>query len=166
MCKQLNRLFKAKDQLTQENGRKPTVKELADKLGLSEEKVKEREGLAKNHTLLSLHCPLNVSNRDNGRGKSTLEETLEDTNPPPFDIAADTLLQKQFEEILLDLSPREATILRLRFGLGNRQPHTLTQVAKKLGVSHQAVSKTERRVLQKLRNHPIYANILEGYYSM
>lgn len=143
---QINRLLGITHQLTQELGREPTSEELAAVLDTSRYKVEE---------MLNMTClPLSLEMTTGDEGETELGDSIEDKNhATPDDEVAFEMLQGLLRDILQDFPPREARILKLRYGLVSGQAHTLEEIGKKLGVTRERVRQIEAQALKRLR-HP------------
>ena len=157
MSDRIRELYKTAHEFEQWNGRRATPEELADELGLEPGKV--RWMLRVSTHPLSLEKP--VGEDDGAEFGSFIEDT---SSPAPSQMAYGNLLGDKMAEILTTLSPREACILRLRFGFHNGQPHTLEEVGKKFGLTRERIRQIEGRALRRLR-HPRRARMLKGYLS-
>ncbi len=146
LVENLGKIEKATRRLTQELGREPTQKELAEEMGLEDDRVSDILQMAGEP--VSLEAP--VGSEDT----SLLGEFIEDLDAahPPA-IASESLLGEQVEEALASLSEREARVLRLRFGLEGGRPHTLEQVGEKLGLTRERIRQIQTQALRRLR-HP------------
>jgi len=136
---------KVVDKLTQALRRRPTTAEVAKKLKLTMEKVRELDGaIAK---MSSLDAPLGED------GEGQMLDVLEDENIAAPDEAVATFLNKErAQAILKGLDPREKAIIEMRFGLKEgSQPHTLAQIAKKLGISRERVRQIEDLTMEKMK---------------
>lgn len=157
MSDRIRELYKTAHQFEQWHGRRPTPEEIAEQLGLEPRKV--RWMLRVSTHPLSLEQP--VGEDDGAEFGSFIED---DRSPAPSQMAYGNLLGEKVEEILTTLSPREACILRLRFGFQNGQTHTLEQVGKKFGLTRERIRQIEGRALRRLR-HPRRARMLKRYLS-
>ena len=96
-------------------------------------------------------------------GDSEFGDFIEDQDSPsPVEVATSNLLQETIEEVLAELTPRQSHILRLRFGLGDGEPHTLEEIASKFGLSRERIRQLEKEALRRLR-HPRLAHNLRDY---
>lgn len=137
---------KKKERLTQKLNRAPTDAEMAKKLKLSKEK-KEQIGFWMSTTTSSLEAPIGEEN------DAQVSDLIEDENAASPDAGIKHLLDKERVHNLLEImTQREREILDMRFGLIDSKPHTLAQVAKKLGVSRERIRQIEESALKKLRN--------------
>jgi len=146
MVEHMNRLTRTRRQMHQELEREPTVDELADKLQMEPEKVRELMRIALDP--LSLDSP--VGEEDESNLGDFIEDSSVDT---PADAATRAMLHEAVEEVLGELSEREQEIVRLRFGLDGAQAKTLEEVGKEFGVTRERVRQIEAKTLAKLR-HP------------
>jgi RNA polymerase primary sigma factor len=145
----LNRVLRARDALVQTLGREPTDAELAERVQMPTSKV--RGFLDAPRAPLSLQMP--IGGDDNG---AALGDFIEDTQLPPADAAAmgrESL--RRLERALNRLSQREREVLRLRFGLGREDEHTLDQVGARFALTRERIRQIELKALAKLRELPI-----------
>lgn len=155
MSDRIRRLYKVARQLEQENGRKPTAEEIACEMDLDARKVQWM--LKVSWQPLSLEHP--VGEEEDSELGSFIED---DTSPPPTFMTDQNLLREKIEEVLTTLSPREARILRLRFGLHNGRCYTLEEVGQKFGLTRERIRQIEGKALRRLR-HPRRARQLRDY---
>jgi len=146
MSDRIRHLYKTARQLEQENGRKPTPEEIAEKMDLEPRKVQWM--LKVSWRPLSLERP--VGEEEDSELGSFIED---DTTPTPTQSAYQNLLREKVEEVLSTLTPREARILRLRFGLQNGRQYTLEEVGQKFGLTRERIRQIEGKALRRLR-HP------------
>ncbi|MDO8283278.1 MAG: sigma-70 family RNA polymerase sigma factor [Thermodesulfovibrionia bacterium] len=151
----LSALAKASRELVQELGREPSTEEIAEKMGVTDEKIKEIMKIAKEP--VSLETPV-------GEGSDTfLLDLMEDkTALSPLECAIHHNLQEEIEKIMLTLTPKEADIIKRRFGIGNGHPETLEEVAKNFNVTRERIRQVEANVLRKLR-HPSRTKCLKEF---
>jgi RNA polymerase primary sigma factor len=155
MSDQVNRLLRTNHRLMQELGREPTSGELAGAMEISPRKAEEMMRIARH--------PLSLETPANDEGESVLGDFIEDEDSPTLDeVTTASMLQVLLREALLDLSPREARILRLRYGLVNGETSTLDKIGKKLGVTRERVRQIEISALSRLR-HPMRSRRLKGF---
>jgi RNA polymerase primary sigma factor len=155
MHDRLRRLYKTVQDLEQKLGRVPSVTELAYELGINVKKVRWMIQVAQ--TPLSLDSPFDED------GNYELGTTVEDTNAPnPSQVASLLLLKERVEQALASLSPREARVLRMRFGLGQERSYTLEEVGQKFGLTRERIRQIESKALRRLR-HPSLARLLLDY---
>jgi RNA polymerase primary sigma factor len=155
MSDRIRRLYKIARQLEQDIGRKPTPEEIAESMDLDPRKVQWMMRVS--WRPLSLETPVG-EDEDTELG-SFVED---DTTPTPTQTAYQNLLRDKIEEVLTTLSPREARILRLRFGLHNGRPYTLEEVGQKFGLTRERIRQIEGKALRRLR-HPRRARQLRDY---
>jgi RNA polymerase primary sigma factor len=155
MTDRIREVYKANHELEQKYGRQPTVEELAKKLNFSVRKVQAI--LKASWTPVSLDSPVGVE------GESELGMFIEDViNPTPMQSAYESMLKDKLEEVLTSLGPREARVLRLRFGLEDGRVYTLEEVGQKFGLTRERIRQIEGRALRRLR-HPKRAGELKDY---
>jgi RNA polymerase primary sigma factor len=140
----ISRVNRASQALVQELGRRPTVAEIADAIGASVEKV--QIAMRCMHEPKSLDAPLGTE------GDSTLADMVEDARAPsPLQTAIHAALSHETERLLETLTPREATIIRMRFGLGGAGEHSLEQVGERFGVTRERIRQIEAKALARLK---------------
>ena len=156
MVDRIRQLYKLTHEMEQQLGRVPTTDELAEKLEVPTSKV---EWMMRVSWLpLSLESPINEDEED-----SELGQFVEDQNTPtPIQSAYSKLLREKIEEVLDTLPPREARILRLRFGLENGHNYTLEEVGEKFGLTRERIRQIESKALRRLR-HPRRSRQLREY---
>jgi len=157
MSDRIRRLYKTARHLEQERGRKPTPEEIAEELKLEPRKV--RWMLRVSWRPLSLERPVGEE-EDNELG-NFIED---DTTPTPTQSAYEHLLKEKVEEVLTTLTPREARILRLRFGLQDGRSYTLEEVGQKFGLTRERIRQIEGKALRRLR-HPRRSRQLKEYLT-
>ncbi len=157
MSDRIRKLHQISRQLEQVWGRKPTPEELAEHMDIEPAKV--RWMLRVSRHPVSLERPVGEEE------DSELGNFIEDEDAPtPPDAAYHHLLQEKLEDVLSTLTPREARILRLRFGLQNGRSYTLEEVGKKFGLTRERIRQIEGQALRKLR-HPRRSRQLRDYLS-
>ncbi len=155
MYEQINQLARAVRKLVQELGREPTTEEIAEEMGISPSKVEQIIRVSQRP--LSLETPVGEEE------DSFLGDFIEDdSSPSPTDTATQSLLREQLEEILKSLHPREAKILKLRFGLLDGYSYTLEEVGRKFGVTRERIRQIEAQALGRLR-HPSRSRKLRDF---
>ena len=157
MSDRIRELYKTVHSYEQAHGHRPTTEQLAEELDLDPRKVRWMMRVSSHP--VSLEKP--VGDDDGAEFGSFIED---DRSPAPSEMAYGNLLGDQVEEMLTTLSPREACILRLRFGFQNGQTHTLEEVGQKFGLTRERIRQIEGRALRRLR-HPKRARMLKGYLS-
>lgn len=157
MYEQINRLRQASRALAQQLGRDPTREELAEEMGMSQRKVQ--------WIMRTAQRPLSLETPVGEEDSSSLADFIEDDRAEhPVDSVTHHLLRETFESILESLSPREARILALRFGLVDGHSYTLQEVGLKFGVTRERIRQIEARALGRLR-HPSRTRRLRGYLT-
>ncbi len=146
MVETINKLIRVSRQLLQEYGREPSPEEIAQEMGISEEKVREIIKIAQEP--VSLETPIGEE-EDSHLG----DFIPDDDAPAPADAAAFTLLKEQLLSVLSTLTPREEKVLKLRFGLEDGRARTLEEVGKYFKVTRERIRQIEAKALRKLR-HP------------
>jgi len=142
----VNRLMRTANQLQQRLGREPTAHELADELGITEDKV--HDFFRAITEPLSLETPIGESE------DSTLAEFIVDGHgETPADAALRSVLRHRIDEVLDALTERERDVILMRFGLLDGQPHTLEEVARSFQVTRERIRQIEQKSLKKLK-HP------------
>ena len=157
MSDRIRRLYRTARQLEQERGRAPTPEEIAEELDLEPRKVQWMMRVS--WQPLSLERP--VGDEEDSELGSFIED---DSTPTPPQSAYHKLLSEKIEEILSTLSPREARILRLRFGLVNGRCYTLEEVGQKFGLTRERIRQIEGKALRRLR-HPRRSRQLRDYLT-
>ena len=155
MVETINKLLRTSRHLLQQNGREPTPEEIAQEMELPVEKVLEIQKIAQDP--VSLETPIGEEN-DSHLG----DFIQDDDSPAPHDSAAYTLLKEQLEEVMNTLTPREAKVLKLRFGLEDGKARTLEEVGKEFDVTRERIRQIEAKALRKLR-HPSRSKKLRDY---
>lgn len=155
MVETMNKLTQISRKLQQDLGREPTVEELAEVMRLSPERVNEIRQMCMEP--VSLESP--VGEEDDSHLGDFIED---DTGSQPAEAVSQAMLRQQLMEILGTLSPREAKVLRLRYGLDDGRPRTLEEVGKEFNVTRERVRQIEAKALRKLR-HPSRAKRLRDY---
>ncbi len=155
MVETINKLVRISRQLLQELGREPTPEEIAERMDIPVERV--REIIKISQEPVSLETPIGEEE------DSHLGDFIQDDNVPvPADAAAFTLLKEQLSEVLGTLTEREQKVLRLRFGLDDGRARTLEEVGKEFSVTRERIRQIEAKALRKLR-HPSRSRKLKDY---
>ncbi len=155
MVEVINKLARVQRQMLQDLGREPTPEELSRELDMTPEKVIEVQKYGREP--ISLHTPLGED------GDSEFGDLIEDTEAVvPIDAVSSTLLHRELERILDNLSDREAGVIRMRFGIGDGQPKTLDQIGDAYGVTRERIRQIESKTMAKLR-HPSRSQALRDY---
>jgi len=155
MVETINKLIRIQRQLVQDLGREPEPEELAEKMEMSVEKVREIMKISQEP--VSLEKPIGEE-EDSHLG----DFIPDDDAPSPADQAAFTLLKEQLFEVLKGLTPREEKVLRLRFGLDDGRARTLEEVGKEFNVTRERIRQIEAKALRKMR-HPSRSKKLRDY---
>jgi len=146
MVETINKLIRVSRQLLQEYGREPLPEEIAEQMGIPEEKVREIIKIAQEP--VSLETPIGEE-EDSHLG----DFIPDDDAPAPAEAAAFTMLKEQLMSVLSTLTPREEMVLKLRFGLEDGRARTLEEVGKEFKVTRERIRQIEAKALRKLR-HP------------
>ena len=155
MVEVINKLSRVQRQMLQDLGREPTPDELARELDMPVEKVQEVQKYGREP--ISLHTPLGED------GDSEFGDLIEDTDAiAPSDAVAFSLLQEQFKQVLETLSPREAGVIKMRYGLEDGQPKTLDDIGRVYGVTRERIRQIESKTMSKLR-HPSRSQTLRDF---
>ena len=155
MVETINRLIRTSRQLLQQNGREPTPEEIAKEMDVSVERVLEIQKIAQDP--VSLETPIGEED------DSHLGDFIQDEDSPsPQDAASYTMLREQLDEVMSTLTPREAKVLRLRFGLDDGKARTLEEVGREFQVTRERIRQIEAKALRKLR-HPSRSKKLRDY---
>jgi RNA polymerase primary sigma factor len=157
MVETINKLIRTSRHLLQQLGREPTPEEIAQEMEITVEKVMEIQKIAQDP--VSLETPIGEED------DSHLGDFIpDDESPAPQDSAAYTLLKEQLEEVMETLTPREAKVLKLRFGLEDGKARTLEEVGREFQVTRERIRQIEAKALRKLR-HPSRSKRLKDYMS-
>ncbi len=155
MVETINKLIRTSRHLLQQMGREPTPEEIAAEMEIPVEKVMEIQKIAQDP--VSLETPIGEED------DSHLGDFIQDEDSPePHDSAAYTLLKEQLEEVMNTLTPREAKVLKLRFGLEDGKARTLEEVGREFEVTRERIRQIEAKALRKLR-HPSRSKKLRDY---
>ena len=147
MVETISKFTQTKRRLAQELGRDPLAEEIAIEMESSVDKIRYIQKISQE--ALSLEAP--IGNNDE---ESTLSEFLEDEKAlTPSQLTSRILLKNKINEILIDLTPREQEIIKMRFGLDDGITHTLEEVGKKFGVTRERIRQIEAKALEKMKNH-------------
>ena len=157
MVETINKLIRTSRHLLQQLGREPTPEEIAQEMEIPVEKVTEIQKIAQDP--VSLETP--IGEEDDSHLGDFIQD---DESPAPQDAAAYTLLREQLEEVMKTLTPREAKVLKLRFGLEDGKTRTLEEVGKEFNVTRERIRQIEAKALRKLR-HPSRSKKLKDYMN-
>lgn len=159
MGDQLNRMRRVQLQLLQELGREPKIEELAQGMETTPDKVENLLEISRRP--VSLETPID------DEGDSTFGDFVEDVNSPaPSDEVATHLLHEQLQQALDKLPPREAQILRLRYGLADGRVYTLEEVGQTIGVTRERVRQLEAQALNRLRQSSAHVILKDYLYDV
>ena len=155
MVETINKLIRTSRHLLQQMGREPTPDEIAVEMEIPVEKVMEIQKIAQDP--VSLETP--IGEEDDSHLGDFIQD---DDSPAPHDSAAYTLLKEQLEDVMNTLTPREAKVLKLRFGLEDGKARTLEEVGREFEVTRERIRQIEAKALRKLR-HPSRSKKLRDY---
>ena len=155
MVETINKLIRTSRHLLQQMGREPTPEEIAEEMEIPIEKVMEIQKIAQDP--VSLETP--IGEEDDSHLGDFIQD---DDSPAPHDSAAYTLLKEQLEDVIDTLTPREAKVLKLRFGLEDGKARTLEEVGREFEVTRERIRQIEAKALRKLR-HPSRSKKLRDY---
>ena len=155
MVETINKVKKTNSQLLHENGRDPTAEEIAERLEMPVDKVREILRVAQEP--VSLETPIGEE-EDSHLG----DFIPDDDAQAPVDAASMALMREQLAEVLKTLTPREARVLSLRYGLEDGNPKTLEEVGKEFNVTRERIRQIEAKALRKLR-HPSRSKKLRDF---
>ena len=157
MVETIHRLSRISKQLMQELGRDATNAEIAERMGISENRVVEIQKIAQDP--VSLESP--VGEED----ESKISDFVEDESiKSPTDSTAQDILKAQLLQVIETLTPREQKVIRLRYGLDDNHPRTLEEVGKEFNVTRERIRQIEAKALRKLR-HPNRSKKLQDFYE-
>lgn len=157
MVETINKLIRTSRHLLQQLGREPTPEEISQEMEIPVEKVIEIQKIAQDP--VSLETP--IGEEDDSHLGDFIQD---DDSPAPQDAAAYTLLREQLEEVMKTLTPREAKVLKLRFGLEDGKSRTLEEVGREFNVTRERIRQIEAKALRKLR-HPSRSKKLKDYMN-
>jgi len=155
MIDRISELYRVNQDLELTLGRKPLAKEIADEMHISVSKVQWMMRVS--------WLPLSLETPVGDEEESELGMFVEDQDTPsPMEVTYQTMMREKINEVLATLTPREARILRLRFGLDGTRPYTLEEVGLKFGLTRERIRQIEGKALRQLR-HPHKARQLKEY---
>jgi RNA polymerase primary sigma factor len=158
MIETINKLNRISRQMLQEMGREPTPEELAERMEMPEDKVRKVLKIAKEP--ISMETPIGDDE------DSHLGDFIEDANiDSPVESATGSGLTGTVQEVLAGLTPREAKVLRMRFGIDMNTDHTLEEVGKQFDVTRERIRQIEAKALRKLR-HPTRSEQLRSFLDL
>ena len=153
----ISKLYQVAQELEQEYGRQPTAEEIAEYMDLPADRVR--------WMLRTSRQPVHLERPVGDESDAELGDFIEDHEaPPPVETVAQKMLTEEIGEILDQLTPREARILRLRYGLQDGESRTLKEVGEMFGLSRERIRQLEKEALRKLR-HPNFAGHLRQYLN-
>jgi len=155
MTDRIRTMYKIARRLEQKLGRPPNAEEIAIVMKVDPERVEWMKRVS--WIPISLESP--VGEEDDSEFGMFIEDEL---TPPPSQTAYQNMLTERVEQVLTSLSPREARIIRLRFGLENGHPYTLEEVGRKFGLTRERIRQIEGKALRRLR-HPCRSRLLKDY---
>ena len=157
MVETIHKVSRTARTLLQELGREPTTDEIAERLGITADKVRDIMKIAQDP--VSLETPIGEEE------DSHLGDFVEDMDSPaPSESASYSLLREQLCNILRTLTPREEQVIKLRFGLEDGRPRTLEEVGKQFNITRERIRQIEAKALRKLR-HPSRSKTLKDYLA-
>ena len=155
MRETIYRVSRVSRQLLQDLGREPTAEEIAEKINMTPEKVRE--------TMKYALEPISLETPIDDEGDSHLSDFIPDEDSPsPSDIATYTMLKEQLNQVLHMLTPREEQVIKLRFGLEDGKTRTLEEVGKEFDITRERIRQIEVKALRKLQ-HPSRSKYLKDY---
>jgi RNA polymerase primary sigma factor len=157
MTERIRQMYRTAQSLEQNLGRRPSPEEIAFEMDIPADSI--RSMMDASQHAIALERPVGDD------GDSEFGDFIEDQeSPSPVEAATQHLLEETIEEVLSELTPRQSHILRLRFGLGGGEPHTLEEIANKFGLSRERIRQLEKEALRRLR-HPRLAHNLRDYLT-
>lgn len=158
MVETINKMIRIQRQLVQELGRDPSVDEIAEKMGITPEKVQNIQRIAKEPISLEAH----VGEEED----SSLGDFISDPNAlSPHEFMLKEMVNQTLDEVLETLTDREEKVLRLRYGLFDGKNHTLEEVGREFGVTRERIRQIEAKALRKLRSPSRQNKLREFYYG-
>jgi RNA polymerase primary sigma factor len=158
MIETINKLNRISRQMLQEMGREPTPEELAKKMEMPEDKIRKVLKIAKEP--ISMETPIGDDE------DSHLGDFIEDTSiESPIEATTNLGLMETVRDVLAGLTPREAKVLRMRFGIDMNTDHTLEEVGKQFDVTRERIRQIEAKALRKLR-HPTRSEQLRSFLDL
>ena len=151
----LHKIGKASSGLEQEYGREPSPSEIADELDMSDFEVRDTLKISSRH--LSLDAPFNE-----GEDNSLLDVLEDGMQQPPDETLLDDSLCREIEKALATLTPREAEVITLYFGINREQPLTLEEIGERFGLTRERVRQIKEKALRRLR-HTSRSRPLKSY---
>jgi RNA polymerase primary sigma factor len=154
MYETINKLKRTNKEMTQEMGREPSLEELAERMGLSENKVADIYKIAMD--------PVSMESGVGDDEEGKLNEFIADDRPDPDENTKEHLMKKAIEEVLESLTAQEALVIRMRMGLDDGQTKTLDQIGKIFDLTRERIRQLEERALRKMR-HPSRSQKLRDF---
>ncbi|MYD42991.1 MAG: RNA polymerase sigma factor RpoD [Gammaproteobacteria bacterium] len=156
MIETINKLNRITRQMTQELGREPTPEELSERMEINEDKVRKVQEIGRE--------PLSMEKPVGEDGDATVGDFIEDANADtPVDHTAYRNLSDAIKETLDDMDPRESQVLRMRFGIGMNQDHTLEEVGKQFDVTRERIRQIEANAMRRVSNSDRIRSLLKHY---
>ena len=156
MIETINKLNRITRQMTQELGREPTPEELSERMEINEEKVRRVQEIGRE--------PLSMEKPVGEDGDATVGDFIEDAGAEsPVDHTAHRNLSDAIKETLDDMDPRESQVLRMRFGIGMNQDHTLEEVGKQFDVTRERIRQIEANAMRRISNSDRIRALLKDY---
>ncbi|BCR35545.1 RNA polymerase sigma factor SigA [Mariniplasma anaerobium] len=158
MVETINKMIRIQRQLIQDLGREPVIEEIAEKMGITPEKVQNIQRIAKEPISLEAH----VGEEED----SSLGDFISDPNAlTPHEYMLQEMVKQTLDEVLETLTDREEKVLRLRYGLFDGKNHTLEEVGREFGVTRERIRQIEAKALRKLRSPSRQNKLREFYYG-
>jgi RNA polymerase primary sigma factor len=158
MVETINKMIRIQRQLIQDLGREPSLEEIANKMGITPEKVQNIQRIAKEPISLEAH----VGEEED----SSLGDFISDPNAlTPHEFMLQEMVKQTLDEVLETLTDREEKVLRLRYGLFDGKNHTLEEVGREFGVTRERIRQIEAKALRKLRSPSRQNKLREFYYG-
>jgi len=158
MVETINKMIRIQRQLVQDLGREPSLEEIANKMGITPEKVQNIQRIAKEPISLEAH----VGEEED----SSLGDFISDPNAlTPHEFMLQEMVKQTLDEVLETLTDREEKVLRLRYGLYDGKNHTLEEVGREFGVTRERIRQIEAKALRKLRSPSRQNKLKEFYYG-
>ncbi len=158
MVETINKMIRIQRQLIQDLGRDPSIEEIAEKMGITPEKVQNIQRIAKEPISLEAH----VGEEED----SSLGDFISDPNAlTPHEYMLQEMVKQTLDEVLETLTDREEKVLRLRYGLFDGKNHTLEEVGREFGVTRERIRQIEAKALRKLRSPSRQNKLREFYYG-
>jgi RNA polymerase primary sigma factor len=154
MGDRINRMLRSRHQLTQELGREPNEVELAAHLDTTPKSVEDMLRVAQR--------PISLEKPTDYDSDSVMADFIKDEeSPAPEELTQQELLEERVQELLETLPPREALVVRLRYGLPGGEVHTLKQIGEKLGITRERVRQIENQALRRLRHPSLESELID-----